>query len=99
MQMTNTSGSNIAEYDEGIEMSVYDGLPKTFRHALANSAFKWGAIEMDKYRKAHRLSHHHASAFIKDQEDKMIRSQAYDMWGHDYLKIVYPKIEVNRFDW
>jgi hypothetical protein len=97
--VSNTSGTNIAEYDEAAEMSAFDRLPKTFRYALANSAFKFGAIEMDEYRKAHKLSHHKAIAFIKDQERRMIEGQARDIWGPLYLSMVYPKVKVNRFGW
>jgi hypothetical protein len=97
--VSNTSGNNIAEYDEVDEMSAFDRLPKTFRRALADSSFKFGAIEMDNYRKANRLSHHKVVEFIKDQERRMIESQASNIWGPLYLSIVYPKVKVNRFGW
>jgi hypothetical protein len=97
--VTNTSGNNVERYDEAAEMLAYDRLPKTFRRALADSAFKFGAIEMDKYRKAQGLNYRKAAGFIKDQERLMIENQADDIWGPLYLPMVYPKMEVNKFDW
>lgn len=94
--MSNTTGSNTYTLDEAKEFKAYDALPKAFRRALANSAFKWSAALLREIRNSSYLPATEASRFIAEQEDHMIASQANEIWGKDYLRHARPDLISRR---